>query len=182
MVGFNWNECQTTFSQGFAAMWLDLTASAKPLENPATSKIAGKVGYMPVPPGPKAQASAVFSSGIGIVSQSEKKGPAWFFVQWANNKQNQARLLQTGVGSPARVSPFQDRALQASSSLPSDYFETMLKCMEIGREALPNIIPVTEFRDVFGVALANMISGGDPAAELAKATATFRPILADSEK
>jgi multiple sugar transport system substrate-binding protein len=43
------------------------------------------------------------------------------------------------------------------------------------------IIPVTEFRDVFGIALTNMLSGADPAAELKKATETFKPILEKSE-
>ena len=43
------------------------------------------------------------------------------------------------------------------------------------------IIPVTEFRDVFGVALTNMISGADPAAELKKATEAFKPVLEKSE-
>ena len=32
------------------------------------------------------------------------------------------------------------------------------------------IVPVTEFRDVFGIALTNMINGADPATELKKAT------------
>jgi multiple sugar transport system substrate-binding protein len=44
------------------------------------------------------------------------------------------------------------------------------------------ISPVTEFRDVFGVALTNMINGADPAAELKKATADFQPVLDKSEK
>ena len=48
--------------------------------------------------------------------------------------------------------------------------------------ALAVIAPVTEFRDVFGVALTNMINGADPAAELKKATAEFQPVLDKSEK
>jgi multiple sugar transport system substrate-binding protein len=47
---------------------------------------------------------------------------------------------------------------------------------------LPVIAPVTEFRDVFGIALTNMINGADPAAELKKATAEFQPVLDKSEK
>ena len=39
---------------------------------------------------------------------------------------------------------------------------------------------MTEFRDVFGVALTNMIGGADPADELKKATDTFRPVLEKS--
>ena len=42
---------------------------------------------------------------------------------------------------------------------------------------MPEIVAVTEFRDIFGVALTNMISGGDPADELKKATVTFKPVF-----
>jgi len=43
------------------------------------------------------------------------------------------------------------------------------------RPGLPEIVAVTEFRDVFGVALTNMISGADVASELQKATVAFKP-------
>jgi multiple sugar transport system substrate-binding protein len=41
---------------------------------------------------------------------------------------------------------------------------------------------VAEFRDVFGIALTNMISGADAASELRKATEAFKPVLAASLK
>ena len=50
-IGFNWNECQTTFAQGRAAMWLDGIGFATPLEDPTKSKIVGKVGYGVTPQG-----------------------------------------------------------------------------------------------------------------------------------
>ena len=53
---------------------------------------------------------------------------------------------------------------------------------EIGRPGLPQIIPVTEFRDIFGVALTNLLSGGDAKAELKKATEAFKPVLEKSEQ
>ncbi|TGV46740.1 sugar ABC transporter substrate-binding protein, partial [Mesorhizobium sp. M2D.F.Ca.ET.160.01.1.1] len=46
----------------------------------------------------------------------------------------------------------------------------------------PVIIPVTEFRDIYGVALTNMIAGADPAEELKKATEQFQPVLDRSEQ
>jgi multiple sugar transport system substrate-binding protein len=58
----------------------------------------------------------------------------------------------------------------------------VLESGRVGRPGLPVIIPVTEFRDVFGVALANMLSGADPAAELKKATEAFKPVLEKSEQ
>jgi multiple sugar transport system substrate-binding protein len=58
----------------------------------------------------------------------------------------------------------------------------MLKSAAIAQPGLPIISPVTEFRDVFGVALTNMINGADAASELKRATAEFQPVLDKSEK
>ena len=60
--------------------------------------------------------------------------------------------------------------------------QAIIECSKIGRPSLPVVIPVTEFRDIFGIALTNMINGADPKAELEKATEQFKPILEKSEK
>jgi len=182
VAGFNWNEAQSLFLQGKAAMWLDGIGFAQPLEDPTKSRIVGKVGYGVMPPGPKAQVSALFGDGEGISTYSKKKGPAWFYLQWASNKANQTRMLQAAAGAPVRNSAY--AAAQASSDFkaPKEWVECMLKSAAIAQPGLPVIAPVTEFRDVFGVALTNMINGADPAAELKRATAEFQPVLDKSEK
>ena len=182
VAGFNWNEAQSLFLQGKAAMWLDGIGFAQPLEDPTKSRIVGKVGYGVMPPGPKAQVSALFADGEGISTYSKKKGPAWYYLQWASNKGNQTRMLQAAAGAPVRNSAY--AAAQASSDFkaPKEWVECMLKSASIAQPGLPIIAPVTEFRDVFGVALTNMINGADPAAELKRATAEFQPVLDKSEK
>ena len=85
-VGFNWNECQTSFATGRAAMWLDGIGFATPLEDPAKSKVVGKVGYGVVPKGPKAQHSAIFGDGLGVSRTSSKNGAAWYYIQYITNK------------------------------------------------------------------------------------------------
>ena len=181
VVGFNWNECQTTFMQGRAAMWLDGIGFATPLEDPQKSKIVGKVGYGVTPAGPKAYHSAIFADGVGIAAASKKKGAAWFYTQWATGKQNERRMLAAGAGAPSRSSPYDDKDIVKNSKFGQQYFDCLLNSGKIGRPGLPQIIPVTEFRDVFGIALTNMIGGADPAAELKKATEAFKPILEKSE-
>jgi len=182
VAGFNWNEATSLFMQGKAAMWLDGIGFAQPLEDPTKSRIVGKVGYGVMPAGPKQQVSALFGDGEGISTYSRKKGPAWFYLQWASNKQNQTRMLQAAAGAPVRTSAY--AAAQASSDFkaPKQWVECMLASAKIAQPGLPVIAPVTEFRDVFGVALTNMINGADPATELKKATAEFQPVLDKSEK
>ena len=182
VAGYNWNEAQSLFLQGKAAMWLDGIGFAQPLEDPTKSRIAGKVGYGVMPAGPKQQVSALFGDGEGISTYSKKKGPSWFYLQWASNKNNQTRMLQAAAGAPVRKSAY--AAAQASSEFkaPKQWVECMLASAAIAQPGLPIIAPVTEFRDVFGVALTNMINGADPATELKKATADFQPVLDKSEK
>jgi multiple sugar transport system substrate-binding protein len=180
-VGFNWNEAQTSFMQGRAAMWLDGIGFAPPLEDPTRSRIVGKVGYGVVPAGPKAQHSAMFGDSIGIAEASRKKGAAFLYAQWATGKANLLRLLQTGSGVPPRKSPFANQDVMRNSRFGAEWFATLLRSNEIARPGLPVIVPVTEFRDTFGIALTNTIGGADVATELRRATAEFQPVLARSE-
>ena len=182
VAGFNWNEAQSLFLQGKAAMWLDGIGFAQPLEDPSKSRVVGKVGYGVMPAGPKAQVSAMFGDGEGISSFSKKKGPSWFYLQWASNKQNQFRMLQAASGAPVRNSAYQAAKTASDIKAPKEWIECMLTSASIAQPGLPIIVPVTEFRDVFGIALTNMINGADPAAELKKATAEFQPVLDKSEK
>jgi len=184
VAGFNWNECQTTFAQGRAAMWLDGVGFATPLEDQTRSRVAGKVGYAVVPRGPAHHHCAMFGTGLGISagSNERKRGAAWFYVQWAVNKANQLRFLTSGAGAPARQSPYRNEEAIRSSRFGRDYFETLIESGQIARPGLPEIVPVTEFRDTIGAALTNTIGGADVAAELRRATEAFRPVLEASER
>ncbi|MBI1243853.1 MAG: extracellular solute-binding protein [Alphaproteobacteria bacterium] len=180
-VGFNWNESQTSFSQGKIGMWLDGIGFAPPLEDPAKSRVVGKVGYGIMPAGPKARHSATFGDGIGVPVASKKKEAAYLYCQWATSKLMCARLLQSGGGSPCRGSAYSDKDVIAGLKLPREWLTCLQESTAIGRPGLPEISPVTEFRDVFGVGLTNMIGGADAKAELTKATEAFTPVLAKSE-
>jgi multiple sugar transport system substrate-binding protein len=179
---FNWNECQTTFMQGRAAFWIDGVGYAAPLEDPKRSRVAGKLGYAVVPAGSAHRHSAFFCTGLGISEASTRKGPAWLYIQWVLNKQNQARMLATGAGAPTRMSPYSGEAAGSGGTFPREYFTTLVESIRIARPGLPEILPVTEFRDTIGSALVNCLGGADASAELKKATDAFRPVLEQSEK
>ena len=181
-AGFNWNECQSAFALGQGAMWQDGVGFATPLEDETASKVAGQVGFGVFPKGPVAQHSAMFGDGIGVSSVSEKPGPAYYFCMWATNKVNSLRVLQAGAAVPPRMSALADPNRAEGSTMPPEYFDCLEGSGQILRAGLPEIIPVTEFRDIFGIALTNMIGGADPATELAKATADFMPIYEKSEQ
>lgn len=182
VIGFNWNEAQTTFSQGHAAMWWDAIGFSAPLVDKTKSKVFDTVGFAVVPAGPKGQWSATFMDAVGIPAQSKNQKAAWLYVQWATGKPMMNNYLRSGAGTPPRASPYNDPAVRAGSPFKPDWFETALASLKIARPGLPEIVPVTEFRDTIGVALTNMIGGADPATELKKATEAFQPVLDKSNE
>ncbi len=181
-VGFNWNECQTTFSQGRAAMWWDGIGFSAPLLDPAKSKIVSKVGFAPVPAGPKAHNSATFIDGMGIPAGAKNKTGAWLYLQWANSKLMFLNWLREGAGTPPRASAYKNEEVIKASKFPKDWFDTTLESLSIARSGLPEIVPVTEFRDTIGVALTNIVGGADAASELKRATDQFQPVLVKSNE
>jgi multiple sugar transport system substrate-binding protein len=182
VAGFNWSECQSAFLQGKIGMWLDGIGFAPPLEDPKRSRVVGKVGYGVMPKGPVAHASATFGDGIGVAEASANKEAGYLYCQWAVSKMMGARLLQAGGGVPFRRSVIDDPEVRQGVKMPAEWVDAIAGSAPISKLGLPVIVPVTEFRDVVGTALTATLSGGDPAAEMKKATEQFRPVLEKSEK
>jgi len=179
VVGFNWNESQTSFMQGNVAMWLDGVGFCPPLVDPKVSKIYDHVGVGLMPAGPKAHHCAMFNDGIAIAAKSRVKEAAWLYCQWATSKQMALNLVNMGGGASPRLSTYSNPALKPPTQ---EWLTTLLESLKIARPGLPEIVPVTEFRDVMGIALTNMIQGADVASELKKATQDFKPVLEKSLK
>ncbi|HET6607237.1 MAG TPA: sugar ABC transporter substrate-binding protein [Rhodopila sp.] len=181
-IGFNWNECQTTFMQGRGAMWWDGIGFSAPLLDKTKSKVVDSVAFAPVPAGPKAQLCATYIEGIGIPAQAKNKKAAWLFLQWATGKEILGETLRTGSGTPARLSVYSRTDIIEKSAFPKQWFETTATSLKMARNGLPTIVPVMEFRDTIGAALTNIIGGAEPAPELKKATAAFQPVLDKSNE
>jgi len=181
-IGFNWNECQTTFMQGRGALWWDGIGFSAPLLDKTKSKVADAVGFAPVPAGPKAHNAATFIDGIGIPATAKNKKGAWLFVQWISGKQMSNEQLRSGAGTPARLSCYGRDDIVKNSAFPQEWFDTTAASLKIARSGLPVIVPVTEFRDTIGAGLTNIVSGADVAAELKRATAAFQPVLDKSNQ
>ncbi len=179
--GFNWAEAQSAFLQGKIGMWIDGLGFAPPIEDPTRSRVVGRTGYGVMPKGPKEQAAATTGDGIGVTRQSTKKEASYLFCEWVVSKKMGAGLLQTGSGVPFRSVVIADPEVRKGVKMPAEWLDAVLGSAKVSKLSLPVIVPVTEFRDIYGVALTNMIGGADPATELKKATAQFAPVLAKSE-
>jgi multiple sugar transport system substrate-binding protein len=172
------NESQSLFLQG-KPMWLDGIEFAQPSK--ALVAWSARSAMASCQRVETAGVSAFRRQRRHFDVQQEKKGPSWFYLQWASNKMNQTRM-QAAAGAPVRNSAYAAAQSSADFKAPKQWVECMLTSARIAQPGLPVIAPVTEFRDVFGIALTNMINGADPAAEMKKATAEFQPVLDKSEK
>jgi sorbitol/mannitol transport system substrate-binding protein len=91
------SECLTSFGQGNAAMWYDATSAGESLENPAKSKVAGKVGYVFAPVNKTENSGWLWSWAFAIPETSQNKDATWQFVSWATSKEYE-QLVGEKVG------------------------------------------------------------------------------------
>jgi multiple sugar transport system substrate-binding protein len=179
--GYNWYECQASFLQGRAAMWMDASGFALPIEDPSRSKVVGKVAYSAFPAGPKARIAGLSADALGLPAVGKQSGPGWLYVQWACGKTMMQRQLAGGFGAPPRTSAFEAVAKNMPANLSRAWLDCVTESARSARPILPQIVAVQEFRDLYGFALTNMIGGADPATELRKATEQFKPVLDKTE-
>jgi len=178
VVGFNWYECQTDFIMGRSAMFLDTESVGAVASDPGRSRIAANVGYAMMPAGPKAHVAPMFGDGIGIAAASKVQGAAWLYCQWATSKKSQAWLMAGGSGAPTRGSAYDMVKTMSDRAVPDDWIAAVTASSRIARPCIPEIVAANEFRDVFGVALSNMLTGADPGEQLHHATESFRSVFA----
>jgi ABC-type glycerol-3-phosphate transport system substrate-binding protein len=113
-ANMTWYDGMETFAAGQAGMYPDCDFFAATYEDPKKSKIAGKVGYALLPPGPAGTTySGLFTWALGMSTATKNKGAAWYFIQWATAPRT---LLNATVEyqnyNPTRVSVMNDPRTQ----------------------------------------------------------------------
>lgn len=106
-------ECETVFTQGKAAMWVDATSASGQVTDPKNSKIAEDVGfaYSPTKVTPKGS-HWLWAWSLALESSSKHKEDAFKFLTWATNKKY-IRLIAASKGwgnvpPGTRLSTFND--------------------------------------------------------------------------
>jgi multiple sugar transport system substrate-binding protein len=113
VASYTHEEALSAFTTGKAAMWLDATALATRILDPAGSQVYDKVGFVPTPEGPEGKASALAGWNMSLSSLSKNKEAAWAFIVYMNSKEN-AKAYVEGGGVPVRTSIYQDEELVAA--------------------------------------------------------------------
>lgn len=82
----SYNECANLIGQGRAAMWYDATVAAGNLEDPNSSKVAGKIGYAPAPVEKTKSSGWLWTWALATEASSKHKDATWEFESWATSK------------------------------------------------------------------------------------------------
>lgn len=128
----DWPDANTLFQQGRAAFFIDASLFGPGYEDPNQSIVAGKTGYMTLPPqeaGGNSQ-TGHWSWGLGIPKNATNKDAAWYFIQYMTNPTNTAIIGQSTGGAP-RLSAYVDPGYV--DSLVPQYAETVNEAMSDSR-------------------------------------------------
>ncbi len=110
-TSFGFAEMKNAFLQGKAAMFLDSTVIAGEVNDPAKSKIVGKVGWALHPKGVR-RGSQTGGFGIAIPKNAQSKEAAFLLMQWLTSKRVD-KLIALEGGNPSRFSTHADADVNA---------------------------------------------------------------------
>lgn len=154
-AAFGFDEMKNAFMQGNAAMFLDSIAVAGEMNDPAKSKVAGKVAWAYHPEDIR-RGSQTGGFGIAIPKNAANGEAAFMLMQWLTSKKAD-RMIAAAGGSPSRFSTYLDLDLQQKYKHYAT-FATALKYAD------PDWRPIiNEWNElnapVFGVALGDIVTG-----------------------
>lgn len=133
-LNFGWEDATRFFSQGRAAFFVDASVFGPGFEDRSASKVAGKVGYAPLPP---AKGDTGYSGhwawGLSMTKNSKNKTAAWLFIQWATSKEMDA-VLGAKTGGAPRLSSWSDPAYVGK--LDAGYVQAVQAAMQHTRPTM----------------------------------------------
>ncbi len=177
---FGWQEASNLFAEGRAAMYIEGSSIYPLVEEPAKSRVAGKVGYALFPAGPGGPGTTVAVRGLAIAKRSANPKAGWLFLQWASSREMVRRALAKGV-LVARESAWKDRSLY-DGRIPSDLGQSFQEAARIGTPLwAPPMSAVTSGREAIGQAIQAAIRGEDIRAAAEAAAARLTEILNTTE-
>jgi sorbitol/mannitol transport system substrate-binding protein len=179
-------ECLNTFGQGKAAMWYDATSAAGTLEDPASSTVAGKVGYAYAPVNKTKSSGWLWAWALAMPKTTKNADAAWKFISWATGKEYEklvgAEMGWSRVPSGKRQSTYEIAEYKKSASAFADI---TLSAIEEADPTNPGLQPrpalgvqfvgIPEFADL-GTKVSQEVS-----AAIAGST-TVEKALADGQK
>ncbi len=187
---WNWPEIMEAFAAGTVAQYIDANSTASVIENPAKSKVAGKVGYQRWPKGPTGKRVTSiwnWAMPVNAALPARKKQATWLYIQWLASRPTQLRsatfkeapdaVVRTGVN---RISIWQDPGYRRVIAFTPDYADVVLTSLREDTDAdwRPRIPEWPDIGEVMAIAIQEALVGRKtPKQALDDANAELRRIL-----
>lgn len=129
-TSWDWTGVSEAFAAGDIAMMPEWHEFASSLENPSTSKVAGKVGYAALPRGPKRSCNLWGGTGVGINANAhpDEQGAAYLFILWVTSPSTEIYIAGSPVGgeTPVRTSVYNNPAIKAAETRFSKKYPNLI--------------------------------------------------------
>jgi multiple sugar transport system substrate-binding protein len=153
---YGWNEAQAALQQGHAFMGLLWSDQAYLLEDQATSKVAGKIGYSLIPSNTSRRSSQLEGLTFLVPTESQHPKEAYRFIEWAMSAQVQTQQTLDGSTS-IRQSVYDDPSVKQQP-----YTSAFLESVPIAREK-PTIPEASQMTEVAERRLSEIVTGKESA-------------------
>ena len=162
-AGFNADEVSAHLLQSTAAMSINWPAWISAMDDPAKSKVTGKIEFVPMPGERAAGVGELGAWLVAVPAASKHAADAFEFIFWATEPAQMKKAAQRG-NPPTRKSVFEDAELRAKYRA----FPAQLKSLEAARPR-PRTPQWNEIENAFGIYLSKANAGTMPADEAMRA-------------
>ncbi len=181
---YGWDEVQTAFVTGRAAMIIDANNFYTRIEDPNRSEIAGQIGYANVPAGPAGLFPGNYALGfaisaVGVDDEAEQQA-ATRFIMWATSPEIQLASIDAGIVSQTRTSVLESDAF--SERIDGDWIQSTLESWELTHANYrPRFPGWRVMGSALGIAVEEVIAGIKPAEQaLEEAAASTETAFRDA--
>ena len=169
-MGFSFDDALNAMAQGQGATMVTFNWMLGPLNDPAKSKVAGKLNVHPVPGGRGVSAGW----GWAIPWNAPDKDAAWQFISWVESAKIARQRALMG-GAPTRRDILEDPELSRKFAA---YYSTLKKVLPTAVPAIPMMLEQIRFEDIvndyLGAALLGEMSAEDALNRAAKELSRLR--------
>jgi multiple sugar transport system substrate-binding protein len=175
-LNYGWNEAQAALQGGYAFMGLLWSDQAYLLEDPSTSKVAGKIGYSLIPSNTTTRCSQLEGLTYLIPAQSPHPKEAYRFIEWVMSDPVQVQQTLDG-GSSIRKSVYEDSRVKEKP-----YTSAFLASVPIAKEK-PTIPESSQMTEAAERRLSEIVTGKEsPQSGLDKLALDLQNILGGKVK
>lgn len=178
----NWYQVVDGLATGKTAMGVDANMFGFWNNIEGASEASGKIAFAPPPTAPDATefASNIWIWSLAINGASEKKGAAWYFIQWATSKEMGIKGATDGkLVNPPRLSTWESKEWLDYASRPefNNFVETFKAVQEKTKLQFTPRYGFGTAMNAWAVAMQDMVAGADVEERLAELATEIRDTL-----